>query len=155
MGHYELEPGEKKWYGIPHYLHIKSFLGQEKTIELLGGWILFSCKDKVTKIENWLKNQSLFLSIDQKKDLEMTPDLEKEVPVPSNTFKPGPEDQLKGPQRKQRGPKNNQGQGKKKANWHMPHPQGFRMPQLEPSAMKMYSIWPEKLWNLQPRSRKG
>ncbi|MBW0564215.1 hypothetical protein O181_103930 [Austropuccinia psidii MF-1] len=58
------------------YLHRKSFLGQEKTIELLGGWSLFSCKDKVKKIKNWFKSQSL-LSKDQKKELEMTPALEE------------------------------------------------------------------------------
>ncbi|MBW0541395.1 hypothetical protein O181_081110 [Austropuccinia psidii MF-1] len=29
------------------YLHIKSSLGQEKTIELLGGWSPLSCKDKL------------------------------------------------------------------------------------------------------------
>ncbi|MBW0579398.1 hypothetical protein O181_119113 [Austropuccinia psidii MF-1] len=51
------------------YFHIKSFMGQEKTIELLGGWSPFSCKDKVKKIKNWLKNQSL-LFIDQKNELE-------------------------------------------------------------------------------------
>ncbi|MBW0492962.1 hypothetical protein O181_032677 [Austropuccinia psidii MF-1] len=62
------------------YLHIKSFLGQEKTIELLGGWSPLSCKDKVKKINNWLKNKSL-LSIDQKKELEMTPAFETEGPV--------------------------------------------------------------------------
>ncbi|MBW0566497.1 hypothetical protein O181_106212 [Austropuccinia psidii MF-1] len=62
------------------YLHIKRFLGQEKTIELLGSWNPLSCKDKVKNINNWLKNQSL-LSIDQKKELEMTPALETEGPV--------------------------------------------------------------------------
>ncbi|MBW0572321.1 hypothetical protein O181_112036 [Austropuccinia psidii MF-1] len=72
------------------YLHIKSFLGQEKTIELLGGWIPLSCKDKVKKINNWLKNQSL-VSIDQKKELEMTLALEKEAPVASTSSKPAPE----------------------------------------------------------------
>ncbi|MBW0583268.1 hypothetical protein O181_122983 [Austropuccinia psidii MF-1] len=61
------------------YLHIKSFLGQEKTIELLGGWSPLSCKDKVKNIKNGLKNQSI-LSIDQKKELEMTPALETEGP---------------------------------------------------------------------------
>ncbi|MBW0492123.1 hypothetical protein O181_031838 [Austropuccinia psidii MF-1] len=66
------------------YLHIKSFLGWEKTIELLGGWSPFSCKDKVKKIKNWLKNQSL-LSIDQKKKLEMTPVLEKGGPAASTS----------------------------------------------------------------------
>ncbi|MBW0469097.1 hypothetical protein O181_008812 [Austropuccinia psidii MF-1] len=66
------------------YLHIQSFLGQEKTIELLGGWSPLSCKDKVKKIKKWLKNQSL-LSIDQKKELEMTPDLETEGPVASTS----------------------------------------------------------------------
>ncbi|MBW0525692.1 hypothetical protein O181_065407 [Austropuccinia psidii MF-1] len=66
------------------YLHIKSFLGPEKTIELLGGWSPLSCKDKVKKIKNWLKNQSL-VSIDQKKELEMTPALETEGPVASTS----------------------------------------------------------------------
>ncbi|MBW0550258.1 hypothetical protein O181_089973 [Austropuccinia psidii MF-1] len=75
------------WQGAMNsYLHIKSFLGQEKTIELLGGWSPLSCKEKVKKINNWLKNQSL-LSIDQKKELEMTPALETEAPVASTSSK--------------------------------------------------------------------
>ncbi|MBW0556828.1 hypothetical protein O181_096543 [Austropuccinia psidii MF-1] len=100
------------------YLHFKCFLGQERTIELLGGWSPLSCKDKVKKIKSWLKNQSL-LSIDQKKGLEMFPALEKEGPVVSNRSKPAPElskDKLKGPQNKQRGPKNHHGKGKGKEN---------------------------------------
>ncbi|MBW0588111.1 hypothetical protein O181_127826 [Austropuccinia psidii MF-1] len=108
------------------YLHIRSFLGQEKTIELLGGWSPLSCKDRIKKIKNWLKNQSL-LSIDQKKELEMTPALETEGPVASTSSKPGPEvcrDNPKGPQKKQKGPKNHQGKGKGKANWHRPYSQG-------------------------------
>ncbi|MBW0494657.1 hypothetical protein O181_034372 [Austropuccinia psidii MF-1] len=66
------------------YLHIKRFLGQEKAIELLGGWSPLSCKEKFKTIKNWLKNQSL-LSIDQKKELEMTPALETEAPVASTS----------------------------------------------------------------------
>ncbi|MBW0483314.1 hypothetical protein O181_023029 [Austropuccinia psidii MF-1] len=119
------------------YLHIKSFLGQEKIIELLGGLSPLSCKDKVKKIKNWLKNQSL-LSIDQKKELEMTPALEKEKPVVSTSSKPAPEiskDKPKGPQKKKKGPKNHQGKGKGKANWHRPYPQGYSISNLEPSAM--------------------
>ncbi|MBW0502654.1 hypothetical protein O181_042369 [Austropuccinia psidii MF-1] len=103
------------------YLHIKIFLGQEKTIELLGGRSPFSFKDKVKKINNWLKNQSL-LSIDQKKKLEMTPDLEKEGLLVSTSPKPAPEMSKykpKGPQKKQKGPKENQG----KTNSHRPYPQ--------------------------------
>ncbi|MBW0484993.1 hypothetical protein O181_024708 [Austropuccinia psidii MF-1] len=118
-------------------LHIKSFLGQEKTIELLGGWRPLYFKEKVKNIKNWLNNQSL-LSIDQKKELEMTPDLEKKGPVVSTSSKPAPEvskDKLKGPQKKQSGPKNHQGKGKGKANWHTPYPQGYRIPKLEPSAV--------------------
>ncbi|MBW0475525.1 hypothetical protein O181_015240 [Austropuccinia psidii MF-1] len=114
------------------YLHIKSFLGHQKTIELLGGCSPLSCKDKVKKIKNWLKNQSL-LSIDQKKELEMTPELEKEGPVVSTSSKPAPEkskENPKGPQKKQRGPKNNQGKGKSKANWQRTYPQGYRIPKL-------------------------
>ncbi|MBW0591483.1 hypothetical protein O181_131198 [Austropuccinia psidii MF-1] len=103
-------------------LHIKSFLGQDDNIKLLGGWRPLSCKDKDKKITDWLKNQSL-LSIDQKKELEMTPDLETEGPVASTSSKPAPEvskDKPKGPQKKQKGPKNHQGKGKGKANWHSP-----------------------------------
>ncbi|MBW0576309.1 hypothetical protein O181_116024 [Austropuccinia psidii MF-1] len=118
-------------------LHIKSFLGQEKTIELLRGWSPLSCKDKVKRIKNWLKNQSL-LCIDQKKELEMTPDLETEGPVASTSSKPAPEvskDKPKGPQKKQKYPKNHQGKGKCKANWNRPYPQGYRITKLEPSAV--------------------
>ncbi|MBW0593986.1 hypothetical protein O181_133701 [Austropuccinia psidii MF-1] len=48
---------------------------------------------------------------DQKKELETTPDLETEVPVASTSSKPTPEvskDKPKGPQKKQRRPKNHQ-----------------------------------------------
>ncbi|MBW0484580.1 hypothetical protein O181_024295 [Austropuccinia psidii MF-1] len=65
------------------YLHITSFLGQEKTIEPWGGWSPLSCKDKVKKIKNCFKDQSL-LSIDQKKELEMPPTLEED-PVASTS----------------------------------------------------------------------
>ncbi|MBW0487050.1 hypothetical protein O181_026765 [Austropuccinia psidii MF-1] len=67
------------------YLQIKRFLGQEKTIELLGGWSPFSCKDKVKSIKNFLKDQSLLSSINQKKWFEMTPALEKEGQVVSTS----------------------------------------------------------------------
>ncbi|MBW0552400.1 hypothetical protein O181_092115 [Austropuccinia psidii MF-1] len=99
------------------YLHIKSFLGQEKTIELLGGWSPLSFKDKVKKIKNWLKNQIL-LSVDQKKKLEMTPALEEGL-VESTRSKQAPEiskENPKGPQGKKKGAKNHQGKGKGKAN---------------------------------------
>ncbi|MBW0574976.1 hypothetical protein O181_114691 [Austropuccinia psidii MF-1] len=139
------EAKEKEWEICPSlwqgalnsYLHIKSFLGQEKTIELLGGWSPLSCKDKVKKIKNWLNNQSL-LSIHHKKELEMTPALETEGPVVSTSSKPAPEvskDKPKGPQKKQRGPKSHQGKGIGKANWHRPYSQGYRIPKLDPSAM--------------------
>ncbi|MBW0553444.1 hypothetical protein O181_093159 [Austropuccinia psidii MF-1] len=123
------------------YLQIKSFLGQEKTIELLGGWSPLSCKDNVKKIKNWLKNQSL-TSIDQKKELEITPALETEAPVASTSSKPAPEvckDKPIGPQKKKKGPKNHQGKGKGKANWHRTYPQGYRIPELEPS--DVYSVF--------------
>ncbi|MBW0581312.1 hypothetical protein O181_121027 [Austropuccinia psidii MF-1] len=117
------------------YLHIKTLLGQEKTIELLGVWSPLSCKEKVKNIKNWLKNQIL-LSIDQKKELEITPALEKEGPVASTRSKPAPEiykDKPKELQKKQRGPKTNQGKGIGKANWHKMYPQGDRIPKLQPS----------------------
>ncbi|MBW0585897.1 hypothetical protein O181_125612 [Austropuccinia psidii MF-1] len=93
------------WQGAMNsYLHIQRFLGQEKTIKILG---------------------------DHKKELEMTPALETEVPVASTSSKPAPEvskDKPKRPQKKHRGPKNHQGKGKGKANWHRPYPQGYRIP---------------------------
>ncbi|MBW0578186.1 hypothetical protein O181_117901 [Austropuccinia psidii MF-1] len=65
------------------YLHIKSFVGQEKTMELLGVWSPLSSKHKVRKIKSLLKNQSL-LYLDQKKELETTTDFE-EGPVASTS----------------------------------------------------------------------
>ncbi|MBW0566398.1 hypothetical protein O181_106113 [Austropuccinia psidii MF-1] len=65
-------------------LHFKSFLSQEKTLELLGGLSKFYCKKMVKKIKNWLKNQSL-LSEDQKKELEITPAMEMEGSVASTS----------------------------------------------------------------------
>ncbi|MBW0493035.1 hypothetical protein O181_032750 [Austropuccinia psidii MF-1] len=105
------------------YLHKKSSLGQEKTIDLLRGWSPSSCKDKVKKIKNWLKSQSP-LSADQKKELKMTPALE-EVPVGSTSSKAAPEaskEKPKGPQKMKKRPKNHQGKGKGKENWHRPYP---------------------------------
>ncbi|MBW0511074.1 hypothetical protein O181_050789 [Austropuccinia psidii MF-1] len=89
------------------------------------------------KAKEMVKNQSL-LSIDKKKELGMTPALEKEGPVASTSSKTAPEvskDKPKGPQKKKRGLKNHKGKGKGKANWDRPYPQGYRIPKLEPSAM--------------------
>ncbi|MBW0528550.1 hypothetical protein O181_068265 [Austropuccinia psidii MF-1] len=61
-----------------------SGLGEDHRV--LTGWSTLYCKDKVKKIKNWLNNQSL-LSIDQKKELEMTPALEKEILVVSTSSK--------------------------------------------------------------------
>ncbi|MBW0562309.1 hypothetical protein O181_102024, partial [Austropuccinia psidii MF-1] len=141
--------------GMNSYLQIKSFLGQEETIELLGGWSPFSCKDKVKKIKNWLKNQSLF-SIDQKKELKMTPALETGVPVASTTSNPAPEMSKDKPNRAQknwRGPKNHHCKGKGKANWHRPYPQGYRIPKLEPSAMDSVFNMARKLMELKAKEQ--
>ncbi|MBW0546724.1 hypothetical protein O181_086439 [Austropuccinia psidii MF-1] len=89
-----------------------------------GGWSSLSCKDKFKKIKNWLKNQSL-LSIYQKKELEMTPALEREIPGVSTSSKPAPEmlkHKPKGPQKKNQCPKSHQGKGKGKAKRHRPYP---------------------------------
>ncbi|MBW0577241.1 hypothetical protein O181_116956 [Austropuccinia psidii MF-1] len=125
------------WQGAMNsYLHIKNFLVQEKTIELLGGWSPLSFKDKVKKRKNWFKNQSI-LSVDQKKELEMTPALE-EGPVMFTSSKPAAEaskGKPKGPQKKKKDSKNHQGKRKGKENWHRPYPQEYMIPKLEPSAM--------------------
>ncbi|MBW0543274.1 hypothetical protein O181_082989 [Austropuccinia psidii MF-1] len=119
------------------YLHIKSFLGQEKSLELSGGWSPLSCKEKVKKIKNLLKNQSL-LSINEKKELEMTSALETEGPVASTSSKPAPEVSKGNPkqaQKKQKSPNSHKGKGKGKANWHKAYPQGYSILKLEPSAV--------------------
>ncbi|MBW0590784.1 hypothetical protein O181_130499 [Austropuccinia psidii MF-1] len=139
------------------YLHIKSFLDQEKIIELLGGWSPLSFKDKVKMIKNWLNNKSL-LSIDQKKELEMTPDLEKEGPVASTSSKPAPKCTKTTPKdlrRSREVPKTIRPKEKEKKigtdhthkgtgsqNWNLQLWTGF-------------SIWQELLWNSQPKRRKG
>ncbi|MBW0577083.1 hypothetical protein O181_116798 [Austropuccinia psidii MF-1] len=97
-------------------LHIKSVLGQEKTVEVLGGWSPLSCEDKFKRIKNWVKSPIL-LSIDQNKELEIGPDLEKEGTVASTSSQPAPEVckvKSKGPQKKQKVPKKNQRKGKGK-----------------------------------------
>ncbi|MBW0479545.1 hypothetical protein O181_019260 [Austropuccinia psidii MF-1] len=68
----------------------------------------------------------------------MTPNLEIEDPVVSTSSKPAPEvfkDKPKGPQKEHKGPKNHQGKGEEKGNWHRFYPQGYRIPKLEPSAV--------------------
>ncbi|MBW0503315.1 hypothetical protein O181_043030 [Austropuccinia psidii MF-1] len=85
-------------------------------------------------LKNWLKKQSL-LSIEQKMELEMTRDLEKEGKVVSKCSKQAPEqskDKPKGPQNEQRGPRNNKGKGQGKANWNRPYPQEYTIPKREP-----------------------
>ncbi|MBW0485314.1 hypothetical protein O181_025029 [Austropuccinia psidii MF-1] len=119
-------------------LHIKSSLSQEKIIEPLGGWSPFSSKEKLKKMKNWLNNQSI-LSVYTKKELEMTPSLQKRGPVASTSSTPTPElpkDNPKGPQKRQRGPKSNQGKGKGKESSHRPYPPGYRIPRLEALAME-------------------
>ncbi|MBW0486683.1 hypothetical protein O181_026398 [Austropuccinia psidii MF-1] len=50
------------WQGAMHsYLHIKSFLGQEKTIELLGGWSPLSCKEKSQKDKELVEEPKSFI----------------------------------------------------------------------------------------------
>ncbi|MBW0556291.1 hypothetical protein O181_096006 [Austropuccinia psidii MF-1] len=96
---------------------------------------------KVKKINTWLNNQSILL-LDQKKELEMAPALEKEGPVASTSSKLALEllkDKPKGPKKKQKCPRKNQGMEKGKANWHRPYPQGYRILKLEPSAKESVS----------------
>ncbi|MBW0495759.1 hypothetical protein O181_035474 [Austropuccinia psidii MF-1] len=66
----------------------------------------------------------------------MTPALETEGPLVSSSFKPAPEvskDKPKVDQKKQRDPKNHQGKGKGRDNWHRHYSQGYRIPKLKPS----------------------
>ncbi|MBW0488967.1 hypothetical protein O181_028682 [Austropuccinia psidii MF-1] len=86
----------------------------------------------------------------------MTPALEKEGPVASTSSKPVPEvskDDPKGCQKKQRGPKSNQGKGVGKANWKIPYPQGYRIPKLKPSAMSSVFNMPKTLMEVTAKEK--
>ncbi|MBW0591231.1 hypothetical protein O181_130946 [Austropuccinia psidii MF-1] len=112
--------------------------GGNKPKPLAGGHELLLTHQDLSGSGEDHRTLTSLLSIDQKKELEMTPALETEGPVASNSSKPAPEvfkDKPKGPQKKQKGPKRHQGKGKGKANWHRPYPQGYRIPKLEPSSV--------------------
>ncbi|MBW0566222.1 hypothetical protein O181_105937 [Austropuccinia psidii MF-1] len=139
------------------YLHIKSFLGQEKTIELLGGCSPLYCKEKAKKIKNWLKNQSL-LYIDQKKELEMTPALKTEGPVESTSSKTAPEKPKDKPRDlriiiKVPGTFKARERGRTIGTDLTLKGTGSQKLNLQPWTVS--SIFPELLWNSQPRRRKG
>ncbi|MBW0485814.1 hypothetical protein O181_025529 [Austropuccinia psidii MF-1] len=156
---------EEEWEICPNvwkrarnsYLHIQRFLGQEKTIELLGGWSPLSCKGKVTKIKNWLKKQSI-LSIDQKKELEMTPALETEGQVASTSSKHLQKCSKTSPKnlrRRRKVPRTIKERAKAKPiGTDLTH-KGTGSPNWSLQLCKVSSIWPGLLWNSQPRSRKG
>ncbi|MBW0557342.1 hypothetical protein O181_097057 [Austropuccinia psidii MF-1] len=108
-------------------------------------------------IKNWFKNQSL-LSIDQKKELEMTPALKTEGPVVSTSSKPAPEvskDKPKGPQRNREVPRTIKPRAKAKPiGTDLTH-KGTGFPNWSLQTWTVCSIWPGLLWNLQPMRRKG
>ncbi|MBW0506897.1 hypothetical protein O181_046612 [Austropuccinia psidii MF-1] len=88
----------------------------------------------------------------------MIPDLEKEGPVASTISKSYPElpkDNPKGPNKQQKGLRENKGKGKGKSNWHRAYPQGYRIPKLETSAMEIVLNAVRTLMDLTPRSKKG
>ncbi|MBW0580334.1 hypothetical protein O181_120049 [Austropuccinia psidii MF-1] len=88
----------------------------------------------------------------------MTPALEEEGPVVSTSFKPDPEvskDRPKGPQKNRKGPKNHQGKDKVKSNWHRPYPQGYRIPNLEPSAMDSVFNMARTLMEFKAKEQEG
>ncbi|MBW0522423.1 hypothetical protein O181_062138 [Austropuccinia psidii MF-1] len=69
----------------------------------------------------------------------MTQALENKDPVVSTSSKPAPEmskDKPKGPRKKQKDPKNHQGKGNAKANWHRAYPQVYRISKLEYSVVE-------------------
>ncbi|MBW0583749.1 hypothetical protein O181_123464 [Austropuccinia psidii MF-1] len=71
----------------------------------------------------------------QEEGVENDPSFQERRPRGINKLQKVSRDEHKGPQKKQIGPKNNQGQGKGRPNWHRPSPQGYRIPKVEPSAV--------------------
>ncbi|MBW0540790.1 hypothetical protein O181_080505 [Austropuccinia psidii MF-1] len=142
------------WQGAMNsYLHIKSFLGQDKTIELLGGWSPLSCKEKAKNIKNQLKNQILS-SIDQKKELEMTPALETEDPRASTSSR-SVQGQAQETSAEAEVPRNIKERAKPKPIGKDLTHKGTGSPNWSLQLLTASSIWPGLLWNSQPRIRKG
>ncbi|MBW0468273.1 hypothetical protein O181_007988 [Austropuccinia psidii MF-1] len=134
---------------IPQDLHPQTLIGSNRDLSILiqefvqrsqRGGVGNMFKPLAGGHELLLTNQELsgsLLSIDQK-ELEITQTLEKEGPVLSTSSKTAPEvskDKPNRPQKKQKGPKDHQLKVKGKANWHRLYPQGYRIAQLEPSAV--------------------
>ncbi|MBW0536285.1 hypothetical protein O181_076000 [Austropuccinia psidii MF-1] len=106
------------------------------------------------KINDWLKNQ-IILSVDQKKDFEMTPDLEKS-PVVSNSSKKVPEvskDKPKGPQKKQRDLKKIKEREKGKPIGTDLTSKGTGSPNWRLQLWTVFSILTELLWKSQPKNQ--
>ncbi|MBW0577787.1 hypothetical protein O181_117502 [Austropuccinia psidii MF-1] len=91
------------------------------------------------------------------KELEMTPALEKEGPVESNSFKPAPEVSKDNPNRPQRKkvPRTIREKAKaKKIGIDLTH-KGTGSLDWSLQLWTVSSIWPELSWNSQSKSRKG
>ncbi|MBW0563047.1 hypothetical protein O181_102762 [Austropuccinia psidii MF-1] len=114
------------------YLHMKKFMGPEKTEELLKGLTPMSCKGQVQQIKAWLKNHSM-LSEDQKKKLAQGKENSPVEAPQASTSKNSPQQV---PDMPKQTPKTNQ-KGKQKAKvkanpkWNKPHPQNYRIPKKE------------------------
>ncbi|MBW0516680.1 hypothetical protein O181_056395 [Austropuccinia psidii MF-1] len=105
-------------------------MGPENTEEPLKGWTPMSCKGQVQQIKARLKNQSMF-SEDQKKNL--TQGKENSLVEASQAFtSKNPHQEV--PKKAKQTSKTNQ-KGKQKPKWNKPHPQNYRIPKKEKTAM--------------------
>ncbi|MBW0528726.1 hypothetical protein O181_068441 [Austropuccinia psidii MF-1] len=107
----------------------KTFMGPEKTKELMKGWTPMSCNGQVQQINSWLKNQSM-LSEDQKKKFSQGKENSPVEALQASTSKNPPQPVLNKPKQApktiQSGKKKAKGKGKPR--WNKPYPQNYRSP---------------------------
>ncbi|MBW0500356.1 hypothetical protein O181_040071 [Austropuccinia psidii MF-1] len=136
------------------YLNIKSFLGQEKAIELLGGCRPLSCKEKVKKIQNWLKNQSIFIHRPEE-GVGNDPSFGEGRPSGIYQLQKCPKTSPKYLRRSRKVPRAIREREKEKPiGTDLTH-KGTGSPNWNLQLWPVFSIWPELLWNSQPKRRKG
>ncbi|MBW0588996.1 hypothetical protein O181_128711 [Austropuccinia psidii MF-1] len=139
-----MEAKQKEWELLPSlwigtmnsYLQVITFMGPEKTEELLKGCIPMSCKGQVQQIKAWLKNQSM-LSEDKKKKLaqgkENSPVEAPQASTSKNLPQQVPKKPKKTPKTDKKGKQ--KAKGKAKPKWNKPYPQNYRIPKKEKTAM--------------------
>ncbi|MBW0509013.1 hypothetical protein O181_048728 [Austropuccinia psidii MF-1] len=150
-----LGPSSKPWIGnMNSYLKVKKFVVPKKAEDLPKGWTPISCKGKVQKKKDLLKNQCI-LSKDQKKELAQKKEkIQVEAPQASKS-KNMPQQGQENPKEQYKGKEEEKGKEKEKPKCNKPFPENYRISKRKVKPWTMCSIWQELLWNSKARRRTG